>query len=85
MQYNQNMPEKMIRICAELLKRRKENLCWHKKDVKMTVKKSCQTRLKRRIWQDQPGKKAQERDQTLTAAELVSESAEVCGSETVRG
>ena len=51
----------------------------------MAVKKSCQTRLKRRIWQDQPGKKAQERDQNLTAAELVSESAEVCGSETVRG
>ncbi len=85
MQYNQNMPEKMTRICAELLKRCKENFCWHKKNVKMAVKKSCQTRLKRRIWQDQPGKKAPERDQTLTAAELVSESAEVCGSENVLG
>ena len=29
MQYNQNMPEKMTIICAELLKRCKENFCWH--------------------------------------------------------
>ena len=85
MQYNQNMPRKMIKICANLLKRCEEKIYWHKKDVKMTVKKSCQTRLKRQIWQGQPGKRAPEMDQTLTAAALVSASAEVRGSENGRG
>lgn len=85
MQYNQNMPEKMTKICANLLKRCEENFYWHKKDVKMTVKKSCQTRLKRRIWQGQPGKRVPETDQTLTAAALVSVSAGARGSENGRG
>ena len=85
MQYNQNMPEKMTKICAKLLKRCEEKLYWHKKDVKTAVKKFCQTRLKRRIWQGQPGKRVPGTDQTLTVAALVSASAEARGSENGRG